>query len=335
METNARHLLIGSFVVVGVLSMLAFAMWIAHFGFDEKIYRYDIFFEETVAGLGEGGDVTYRGIKVGRVESLAIDPDDPELVRTTIRVRNTPIRQGDRATLHLQGITGVTYINIEGASKDSPLLEVEHHQPRAVIPCAPSPFGEMLQEAPDVFSKMNLVLDRVGGVFNQENRQRFGLILEETEDVMRGLNEREQQVGELLAILLESRDDIHQTSSALRRSAEGFEALAAESRASVATAHSTLQGLEGVVNEDLRATLAEYRTTAVSLRESTEMVERILLENEEAFDRFLGHGLPELQALAADTRRLVNRIAVLTDDLEARGAGVLLPPKPAEFEVSE
>ncbi len=335
METNARHLLIGSFIVVVLLGFLGFAMWIARFGFDQDIYYYDVFFKNTVAGLGKGGDVTYRGIKVGRVEDLAIDPDDPLRVRTTVRVRGNPIRQGDQATLQLQGITGVAYINIEGATRDSPPLEAEAGEPRPIIPSASSPFEEMLQEAPDVFSKINLVLDRVGGLFDEGNRDRFAGILVETEKAMQGLNEREEQIGELLEIVLASREDITASMTSMRRSAEGFEALAEESRATVSTARSTMEGLEGVIEEDLRLTLTEYRETAVSLRQSMSTLERMIVENEDAVDRFARQGLPEFQALAADSRRLVKRLYVLTERIESRGAGALLMPQPSEFEVPE
>jgi len=95
-------------VLLLTLAFFGFSIWLARVDLDQKLQSYDIHFSGSVAGLGVGGDVRYRGIKIGSVTSIAIDPDNPARVLTTVAVDGTTrLREGDVARLALQGITGI------------------------------------------------------------------------------------------------------------------------------------------------------------------------------------------------------------------------------------
>ena len=118
-----------------------FVVWLAGADIRRSYDYYDIFFEGSVSGLGIGGDVRYRGIKVGSIVNIAVDPADPERAGVTIEVESTvPIRDGDIAALQLQGITGVAYVNIAGATADSKPLVAGSPAEHPVIPSLPSKF---------------------------------------------------------------------------------------------------------------------------------------------------------------------------------------------------
>lgn len=139
METRANHLFIGAFVLVVVVGMLGFVAWLAKVDIDREFNAYHIFFEGSVTGLSSASNVLYRGIPVGTVNEVIIDPDDSSRVRVTVEVAaNTPIREDSVATLELQGITGVTLIQITGGSADSPQLAAKGDQRLPVIR-SPSP----------------------------------------------------------------------------------------------------------------------------------------------------------------------------------------------------
>ena len=60
METRSNHILVGG-VVLGLLAALAgFIVWLA--GINGGLTKsYDIFFQQSVEGLSQGGTVTYAG----------------------------------------------------------------------------------------------------------------------------------------------------------------------------------------------------------------------------------------------------------------------------------
>ena len=97
METRAHHVLIGLFTVLRRRRLL-FALWLGKSSMDREYNYYEISFNRAVSGLSNGSAVEYSGIKVGDVEALWLEPDDPRKVRARIRIYSgTPIKQDTRA----------------------------------------------------------------------------------------------------------------------------------------------------------------------------------------------------------------------------------------------
>ena len=60
---------------------------------------------------------------VGSVQEIGLDPEDPQRVRLVLAIeRGVPIKQDTVAVLTLQGLTGIAFLDLEGGSKESPLL---------------------------------------------------------------------------------------------------------------------------------------------------------------------------------------------------------------------
>ena len=116
METRARFVLIGLFTILGLVAMLGFVLWLAKVQIDRTYAQYDILFG-TAAGLSQTAAVRYNGVDVGSVVAIALDRDDPALVRVRIEIfASTPVRTDTIATLASQGVTGVAFIALEGGS---------------------------------------------------------------------------------------------------------------------------------------------------------------------------------------------------------------------------
>ena len=107
METRASHVAVGTFVLLLLLGLTGFVVWISKFQQAADLKRYDILFEEAVTGLELDSNVRYRGVPVGRVQDIRIDPANIERIRVTIEVRgDTPVKVDTKASLELQGLTG-------------------------------------------------------------------------------------------------------------------------------------------------------------------------------------------------------------------------------------
>ena len=92
METKANYLMIGGFVLGALAFVFIFVFWISNIAGGGK--RYHIVFDSSVAGLTTGSSVGFNGIKVGEVQSFALDPDDARKVQVLISVRDdTPMRE--------------------------------------------------------------------------------------------------------------------------------------------------------------------------------------------------------------------------------------------------
>src|SRR5215510_429060 len=122
METD-RHYFIEGLFIIGLSAAAAFLfLWLANTGHsDDVIYR--IHFAESVSGLALGDPVKYRGVDVGMVKAMVIDPDDPRQVQVDVRLRKqAPVKTDTKASLKLKGITGVVYIELNGGTPSAPSL---------------------------------------------------------------------------------------------------------------------------------------------------------------------------------------------------------------------
>lgn len=115
METDKHYFFEGLFIIGFALAAAVFAVWLASSGrHDDVLYR--IRFAESVSGLVVGDTVQYRGIDVGTVKSMRIDPENPRLIVVDVSLRKeTPVKTDTRASLTLKGITGVVFIELNGA----------------------------------------------------------------------------------------------------------------------------------------------------------------------------------------------------------------------------
>jgi len=162
METDKHYFFEGLFIIGFSIAAAIFAVWLSSPGrHDDVLYR--IHFPESVNGLTVGDPVKYRGVDVGTVKSMIIDPEDARLVRVDVRLRKeTPVKTDTRASLTLKGITGVVYIELNGADPAAQtLLAVTPSGKVPEIPSEKSGLKAMLDELPKVVAKFSALEDQV------------------------------------------------------------------------------------------------------------------------------------------------------------------------------
>ena len=161
METDKRYFLEGLFIIGLSLAAALFFVWLANTGRrDDVVYR--IHFGESVSGLALGDPVKYRGVDVGMVKAMVIDPDDPRQVQVDVRLRKqAPVKTDTKASLKLKGITGVVFIELNGGSPDAPTLVSS--TPEGAIPEIPSEkssLASLMDQLPKVVEKFSAIEDK-------------------------------------------------------------------------------------------------------------------------------------------------------------------------------
>ena len=209
METRAHHLLIGGFMLLMVGGLFAFVIWLAKVDIDAEFSEFDIYFDESVAGLNRGGSVQYNGIPVGTVRDIRIAPNDPSKVMVTVSIDSAvPILTDTVAVLETQGLTGVVFVQIEGGQPGSPPLVAGEEQERAVIQSRPSTFQELFTGAPDLINQAAIVLANIQALLNEENRAQFAGILRNTNDLTEGLADKTEDIGAMVVELRTALTDL-------------------------------------------------------------------------------------------------------------------------------
>lgn len=162
METDRHYFFEGLFIIVFSIAAALFAVWLGSSGrHDDVIYR--IHFPDSVSGLTAGDTVKFRGIDVGTVKSMSIDPENSRLVQVDVRLRKeTPVKTDTRASLTLKGITGVVFIELNGGDPAAKtLLAVTPENTMPEIPSEKTGLNAMLDELPKLVKKFAAIEDQV------------------------------------------------------------------------------------------------------------------------------------------------------------------------------
>lgn len=177
MEADKHYFFEGLFIIVFSIALAILAVWLGSSGHhDDVVYR--IRFPDSVSGLSVGDPVTFRGVEVGSVKSMAIDPDNSRLVLVEVRLRKeAPVKTDTRASLQMKGITGVVNIELNGGDQTAEMLIAT--TPQGTIPEIPSEktgLKAMLDALPKLVEKFSAIEDqikkvmtRVGGLTEKVN----------------------------------------------------------------------------------------------------------------------------------------------------------------------
>src|SRR5574341_1438561 len=115
MEPKVNYTLVGLFVVLFTAGLVSVVLWLGKGEYRMAYDRYYAYMTESVSGLSVNSPVKYRGVEVGRVKEIILNPDNPEEVRLTLDIaRGTPVKEDTLAALDIQGLTGLAIVNLAG-----------------------------------------------------------------------------------------------------------------------------------------------------------------------------------------------------------------------------
>jgi len=193
METKANYLMIGGFVL-GVLAFaFVFVFWMSNFAGGGK--RYYVVFESSVAGLTTGSSVGFNGIKVGEVQSFALDAEDARKVHVLISVRDdTPVRENSRASIQSAGLTGGSGVQITPGTPESPFLVASAEIPVPVIEADPGSGQGLFEAGSAALNNANVLLSRLNDLV-AENQQSIHTTVTNVEQFTTMLNEKKEEIG--------------------------------------------------------------------------------------------------------------------------------------------
>lgn len=150
MYSKFNYMIVGIFVLLFGAGMVLFAFWLANYGLRKDFDIYKLEMRESVTGLSQDSSVKLRGVDIGKVSEIRINPENIEEIEIFLKInKGIPIKEDMIASTQMFGITGLLSINIEGGTNGAKTLEpTEDYIP-------------LIQTAPSFVSKLS---DTVGGL---------------------------------------------------------------------------------------------------------------------------------------------------------------------------
>jgi phospholipid/cholesterol/gamma-HCH transport system substrate-binding protein len=172
MERQVNYAMVGLFVILLGAVWLAISLWLALGDFGTNYTRYHVFMNESVSGLNLDAPVKYRGVEIGRVRDIDLNPLVPGQVQLTLDIEaDVPIREDTIAVLTVQGVTGIAFVDLTGGSLESPLLQAGDDQPYPVLKTGPSFFFRLDQSGSELIANLNVLARSFAELLDDESKQ--------------------------------------------------------------------------------------------------------------------------------------------------------------------
>ena len=313
MEPKVNYILVGTFVAILSAVVMFGVLWLGKTDYRGVYDRYEAYMRESVAGLSVNSTVKYRGVDVGRVKDIALNPDNPEEVKLTLDiVRGTPIKTDTIAVLETQGLTGLATINLTGGSRDAPPLEASEGQEYPVIKTGPSLFFRLDEAISRLLSEkgltklladLDLAAKGAAEALDEENRAALKQTIKDLSDVVQSVAAHKAQIEDSLNGAARSTDNLAKVTATLN---EQIPVLLARINKSAAAL--------GTMTEELAQTSKSVRT--------------VVNESRPELQQFTRQTLPETGLLVAELRQLASTLTRVARDLEREPNSLLFGRTP-------
>lgn len=317
MERRASYLLVGGFVLLLLAAMFGFGLWIARTALERDVLAYRIYFTGSVTGLQEGSPVRYRGVRVGVVEAIRIDPTNVERVEVTVALpRDVPVKADAVARLEPQGITGQAFVQITGGTQAAPELRPDEDGYR-VIASRPSSISEVVERAPELLGNLIRLTEQAQGLLTPDN---LAAISDSLANVRR--------LSGALALMSEEGAGTLARADALLAELTGtVDRLGSEAEGVLKSARRSIDtvGREAERTADRLGGTAEGAGKLVdTLNRAAGRLDQILAENRQPIRDFTGTGLYEISQLVSELRDLATNLSRLAVRIERNPTDFLL-----------
>jgi len=179
MYNRINYTVVGIFVLLFGIGMAWFAFWLAKYGMQDKYDIYRIEIKESVTGLSEDAAVRLRGVNIGRVKQIRINPKNVEVVEILLEIKKgTVIKEDMTAHTQMFGVTGLLSIEIDGGTNSAKTL-----QPTATYIPTIKTRASYISKLNEEVEKVSALLDRSKKLLSDKNIQNFEKTLENLEKI--------------------------------------------------------------------------------------------------------------------------------------------------------
>jgi phospholipid/cholesterol/gamma-HCH transport system substrate-binding protein len=292
MDRDSNYVAVGAFVLLVIVMAVSFVFWYTDQRDKRTYQRYEIYFPGSVSGLTAGSPVRYLGVDVGKVARIMLDPQQRKTVQVLADIDSTaPIDDRTRASLSLQGITGLLFVDLEQDPKAETTGTLAQGQHYPMIRSRRSDFDVLLSNLPALTTHLVELADHFNEIFSDDSVRSLKATLENARLASERLPDTVRQAQQLL--------------TEVRRTTQEVQGTVAE-----------LHGLITEGSPDLKAALANIREISDNLAKTTTRLNSFVAENEPGYSRFSKQSLPEFEQLLRESRQAVRDFRDLSRSLK-------------------
>jgi phospholipid/cholesterol/gamma-HCH transport system substrate-binding protein len=169
---NKPHAFWAGLFTIGLLVVIGLVVFF--FSVDRTVrVPFDLISRSNVTGLSPDAAVRYRGLDVGRVQTIKFDPNRPgQIVIRIVVDKKTPMTRSTFGTLALQGVTGIAFVQLDDTGQDETPLETSEHNV-AQLPLRPGLLDQLQRRGDALLRKLDAIADDIDALLSEENRKQI------------------------------------------------------------------------------------------------------------------------------------------------------------------
>ncbi len=279
MERNVNYMIVGFVVILAMMGIGVFTSWVIG-GLDKNSYtNYTVIFTDAVSGLQVNSPVEYKGVRVGQVTDIILDKNKPNMVQVNIKVKeSTPIQSYTDVSLGLQGITGLSNIELETrAGEASPPDRLEDFE-YPVLRGNSRQLGKLFEDMPKIANNILKISEKVDKLLDDKT-----------------LADLQQSIQNMQALT------------------KDFNGLLSERN--ISTFSNTLKNSEEA-SKEFSSIGRRFNQTASEIENVAKGITKAIDSNQKSFDKFAQQGLDQALSLARESRAMAEQIRMLVESIK-------------------
>jgi len=259
MENRLSYILVGAFIFILLIGGVISIIWLGHYSDKGNFKFYKVATKESVSGLNDKAPVKLRGVQIGEVRNITINPDNAEEVLVIIRVQdNAPIKEDTYALIEAQGITGLSYIQLQGGTNQVNALKTGNSpEEYGRIPSRPSTLARLDKTITSVSAKAELIFDRADTLMSDKNIKNIERIIENsakiTESTQKTLENLQAHNKEINRLLTESIATVSSINEMSRAFTSAVNNTGIDTMNNVREASQSVKTVMGGLNQKMKA----------------------------------------------------------------------------------
>jgi phospholipid/cholesterol/gamma-HCH transport system substrate-binding protein len=218
MENKAHALAAGAFVLAVSALLALLAVWLTRDNTQRDLYEMST--SETISGLQTQSAVRFRGVPVGKVESIGFDTKVKGNVLVSISVdRAAPVTKSTFATVASQGVTGLGYIQLDDDDTSTERLQPKDSDPPR-IPLKPGGIDKLLKQGDVIFDQVEQASVRLNKLLSDENQQAITSAVKQLSEAAGSMNRVAQGLEPTVATLPALSRDARSTMQSLKAASD-------------------------------------------------------------------------------------------------------------------
>jgi phospholipid/cholesterol/gamma-HCH transport system substrate-binding protein len=318
MYSKINYTIVGVFVVVFSVALVAFGLWLSKYSNANDYKLYKIYFNENVSGLNVDSAVKLKGVDIGKVASISIDPKDINRVQTIVKIKkDIPIKEDMVAYLEPIGITGLLNIVIEGGTNKSKELLAKNGE-IPVIKSRPSWLVDTKNSVANISKNLNESLLRLNKLLNEENIQNFSQTIANIKTISLKTVSLESNISKVI-------QNTDKTLAILKQKIEAFN-IAHFNKLIKDSDKLVLSSKKLVVNTNKKLNLLTKKTLPLlkSFKKSSDTLRVVVTKVKKGLDRGNYNLKAIFEPMTIDLRLLTNSVNFLIRELEQSPSDMIL-----------